>query len=63
MKVANRPGGKRPQPAQQPHPVEPRRSGKHTGAGPAEPFSVARWIVCRAVQRVDDPKPARTGLR
>jgi len=47
-------------PAQEAHLVELWRAGKHTSAELAEPFSVARSTVYRAVQRAGEPKTART---
>ena len=63
MKVAKAKGrlrGKQPKlkPAQEAHLIEPRRAGKHTSTEPAEPFSVARSTIYRAVQRAVEPTSA-----
>jgi len=61
-KAKGRLRGKQPRlkPAQEAHLVELWRAGKHTSAELAEPFSVARSTVYRAVQRAGEPKTART---
>ncbi|WP_104176541.1 recombinase family protein [Cryobacterium sp. Y50] len=55
-KAAGRLRGKQPKlsPAQEKHLVEVHQRGEHTTAQIAELFSVARSMVCRAIQRAGD---------
>ena len=68
MKVAKTKGRlrvKQPKlkPAQEAQLVELWRAGKHTSAELAEPFSVARSTVYRAVQRAGEPTRAKKSAR